>query len=185
MNLIIGLGNPGEKYVRNRHNAGFLFADFLNGKSSNRKEWKFDKYTLSEVSDVEINSNDFLLESIIAKPRTFMNKSGQAANELIKKYEIPVENLIVIHDDLDMELGNFKIQKGTGPKVHNGLTSIESSLRRNDFLRIRIGVDNRHGDFRMPGEAYVLQNFPEDEKKILEETFPKILERLILSLKHN
>ncbi len=183
MNLIVGLGNPGEKYSQTRHNVGFMFADYLNNQSSNNIQWKFDKYTLSEVSEIEMNKNDFLLESIIAKPRTFMNKSGQAVNELIKKYEIPVENLIVIHDDLDMELGNFKIQKSTGPKVHNGLSSIEASLRRNDFLRIRIGIDNRKGDFRMPGEAYVLQNFTIDEKKIINDLFPQILERLILTLK--
>lgn len=183
MNLIVGLGNPGEKYLHNRHNAGFMFVDYLNSQSSDIKEWKFDKYTLSEVAEIDIDFNGFRLESIIAKPRTFMNKSGRAVNELIKKYEIPVENLIVVHDDLDMELGNFKIQKSTGPKVHNGLTSIEASLRRNDFLRIRIGIDNRNGDFKMPGEAYVLQNFTIDERKIMNDLFPKILERLILTLK--
>lgn len=184
MNLIVGLGNPGEKYSHNRHNAGFLFTDYLNNQSAEVKPWKFDKYVDSEISILDLQATDYQLQATIAKPRTFMNRSGRAVNELLKKNEISVENLIVIHDDLDMELGNFKIQKGTGPKVHNGLSSIESTLRRNDFWRIRIGVDNRQGQ-PIPGETYVLQNFTQDERKIIHELFPKILERLILTLKNS
>ena len=86
--------------------------------------------------------------------------------------------LFVAHDDLDIPLGKFKIQKGTGPKLHNGLESIENHLKNSDFYRIRIGVENRDPERRIPGEAYVLQNFTSNENAILNTTFPTIVSRL-------
>lgn len=184
MNLIVGLGNPGDTYSHNRHNAGFMFVEFLANKLEVVKPWKSDKYLDADMATIHFPiTTNHTITTILAKPRTFMNKSGRAVNELLKKNEIPVENLIVVHDDLDIELGNFKIQTGTGPKVHNGLSSIESTLRRNDFMRVRIGVDNRSPEFRIPGETYVLQNFTTEEKPILEEIFPRILAQLIFNLK--
>lgn len=173
MKLLVGLGNPGEKYAQNRHNAGFMFADFVAGL--HKGSFTYDKYLLSEVSkDIP--------DIAIAKPQTFMNKSGAAASKLVERYlgdrsAIP-SSLIVAHDDLDIPLGKFRIVRGYGPKLHNGIESIEQNLHFNDFLRIRIGVDSRKPGMRIPGLDYVLQNFNGEEKQLLQSQFPAILKLL-------
>ncbi|MFH0773797.1 MAG: aminoacyl-tRNA hydrolase [bacterium] len=186
MKLIVGLGNPGEKYEKNRHNVGFMFVDyFLNDliqqKTYTSEEFKKDKYLLSEIATVhgiQNTSHDFIL----AKPQTYMNKSGDAVRKLLERYpssnqSLTTSHLIVVHDDLDIPLGKFKIQL-QGPKLHNGLASIQDKLRTMDFLRIRIGVDNRVPENRMNGEEYVLQNFAGEERSQLPELFKKIKVRL-------
>lgn len=167
MKLIVGLGNPGEKYKGNRHNVGFMFIDHL----AKDALFKHDKYLLSEVCDTD-------KEMIFAKPQTYMNKSGDAVAACIKRYSIDdVKNcLVIVHDDLDIPFGKFKIQM-QGPKQHNGLTDIQNKLRTMDFLRIRIGVDNRPVENRINGEEYVLQDFSKEEKKLIPELFKKIEDR--------
>jgi PTH1 family peptidyl-tRNA hydrolase len=176
MKLIIGLGNPGKKYINNRHNVGHLFVDFIAPLlhcSIVKKEKLF--ITMKQSNNETI---------ILAKPTTFMNNSGAAALKLLFVYKIKIENLIVVHDDLDIPLGKFHIQFGVGPQLHNGLESIEQNLKTKDFWRIRIGVDNRLPDKKIPGETYTLQNFLPDEKKLLEtEIFPKIFSQLKLNFK--
>lgn len=183
MKLIVGLGNPGEKYRQNRHNAGFMFVDYLlqnsplrqgfplrppdyEGQVAGQAKFKYDKYLLSEVA--------LLPEFILAKPQTYMNKSGDAVKKLLEKYL--TSRLIVIHDDLDIPFGKFKIQI-QGPKQHNGITDIQNKLRTMDFLRVRIGVDSRPPENRMSGEEYVLQNFTLEEQSQLPELFKKIEKR--------
>ena len=183
MFIITGLGNPGEKYQDNRHNAGFMFIDYLYNNSEVVKPWKYDKYSQSEISQVTFPmTDDRRLTTDLVKPQTYMNKSGDAVKKIISNQKSEISNLFVIHDDLDLVLSNFKIQKGVGPKVHNGISSIEDVLGSKDFWRVRIGVDNRE-DKKISGETYVLQNFTSEEKTTLETTFPKILERLISCLK--
>ena len=183
MFVIVGLGNPEKQYQNNRHNAGFMFVDYLYKNSDVVKPWKYDKYSQTEISQVTFPmSDDRLLTTNLAKPQTYMNRSGDAVKKLTLNFQLLTSNLFIVHDDLDLKLANFKIQKGVGPKVHNGLSSIEQTLSSSDFWRIRVGVDNR-GDKKISGETYVLQNFTSEEKTILEETFPKILERLISCLK--
>lgn len=167
MKLIVGLGNPGEKYKGNRHNVGFMFAEYL----AQENVFKHDKYLLSNVCEID-------KEMIIVEPQTYMNKSGDAVAACIKRYgiESTQESLVVIHDDLDIPFGKFKIQM-QGPKQHNGLTDIQNKLRTMDFLRIRIGVDNRPVENRMNGEEYVLQNFLDEERLQLPELFKKIEDR--------
>ena len=150
MKLIVGLGNPGEKLGRTRHNIGFMFLDYL---------------ARSRDSDNNIR---------LLKPQHFMNNSGTDVSHELHYYKIPVSSLIVIHDDLDIRLGEYKIQKGKGPKVHNGISDIEAKLKSKDFWRVRIGVDNRPAKNRIPGEAYVLEDFPEDELSTVESLFPTI-----------
>jgi len=115
---------------------------------------------------------------ILAKPQTFMNLSGPAVKKTIENCKLKIENLIVVHDDLDIPLGKFKIQKGTGPQLHNGIESIEKALRTKDFWRVRIGVDNRQKTGYMDGENYVLQNFQKDEESVINKLFPEIYQRL-------
>lgn len=91
-----------------------------------------------------------------------MNESGKAVKSLMKFFKISPEDIIVIHDDLDLGLGNYKLQKGKGPKVHNGILSIENSLGTKDFWRLRLGIENRQNK-KIPGERYVLERMPEEE----------------------
>ena len=175
MKLIIGLGNIGEKYAKNRHNAGFMFVDYLSWEWNSRMEtkWHLDKYMDAEIFLLKKDAKEY----VFAKPQSYMNKSGEAVRQLMKKYAVSPSDLIVAHDDLDVPLGKSKIQTGTGPKVHNGILSIESSIKTSDFMRVRIGVDNRNGDRSMPGEAYVLQNFKPEEQDILDKVFVSLASR--------
>ncbi len=174
----MGLGNPGEKYAQNRHNVGFMFAEWLLDKmSTSPTTFAFDKYSDADIAKIQQDSSSNL-PAILAKPRTYMNRSGFTANKLIATYSIQPTSLFVAHDDLDIKLGEFKIQQGKGPKIHNGLSSIESSLHFKDFWRIRIGIDNRDPAHRIPGEPYVLQNFSPQEMKTVTEIFPIIFQKL-------
>ena len=182
--LLVGLGNPDNQYQKNRHNAGFQFLDWLAKSRTNdelrKTNFQYDKYTRSEIMTVFLTANSYKLKAILAKPQTFMNQSGSAVKSCVARYTLHVtHDLIVVHDDLDMRLGSFKIQKGVGPKIHNGIDSIEKSLKTKDFWRIRIGIDNRDSDHRIPGEPYVLSDFTEEEMVILNQIFPTIQKRLI------
>jgi len=171
MKLIIGLGNPEEKYSRNRHNVGFHFDDYVYKTLGNFSEWKYDPYLQSQIAK-STGGND---QYILVKPQTFMNLSGIAVQAVVKRFGINSStDLYIAHDDLDIPLGKFKIQK-EGPKLHNGISSIEETLKTKDFWRIRIGIENRQG-IKIPGEAYVLDNFTEAELKIIEEVNKKIQE---------
>jgi len=149
MKLIIGLGNPGEDYKNTRHNAGFLVADELQKR-------KLPAGVVVKRSDV------------------FMNDSGSFVRKTADKYKLDPSDLYVIHDDLDIPLGSYKIQFGVGPKVHNGVSSVENELRTKDFWRIRVGVENRDPENKVSGHDYVLQDFSEEEEKIFDGVIEKI-----------
>ena len=172
MKLIVGLGNPGEKYKDNRHNVGFQFIDYL---VQILNKYKNISLKIQKMLHVTCYMFDDL---ILAKPQTFMNKSGISVAKLFQNYKLRSENLFVVHDDLDIPLGKFKIQKGTGPMLHNGLASIENSIGTKDFWRIRIGVENRTKENWVDGETYVLNDFLENEEKSLLQSFPDISKRL-------
>lgn len=171
MKIVVGLGNPGERYANNRHNVGFMAVDKMadgewqmaNGQKPMRE---------SKFGAMIQKSGDLML----VKPQRFMNNSGEVVREIVNFYKISTADLWVIHDDLDLPLGQFKIQAGIGPKVHNGVNSIEEALGKNDFWRVRIGIDNRPaGAARTPGEDYVLADFTEEERQVID--------RVIASLK--
>ncbi|MFA5137109.1 MAG: aminoacyl-tRNA hydrolase [Patescibacteria group bacterium] len=205
MKLIVGLGNPGKKYENNRHNAGFMFLDYLVDSPQflvgNQKQFVFDKYLQSEVcilsstndqqpatSDQHAGRQNQRLTTnnviVLARPTTYMNKSGEAVKKLVKKYlsecQLLIANhLIVVHDDLDIPLGKFRIVRGYGPKQHNGIESVENHLHSKDFLRIRIGVDARQTQaYKTPGIEYVLQDFTESELPTVTNTFTKVISSL-------
>ena len=147
MKLIVGLGNPGQKYKYNRHNVGFMVVDEL-ARHEPGKPW------------------------ILFKPQKFMNRSGVEVKNLRVRN---LQDLFVVHDDLDIELGKFKISFGKGPKVHNGLRSIYEQLGTKDFWHVRIGIDNRlKTGFKGTGEEYVLENFRPEEKKIINKICQEI-----------
>lgn len=149
MKLLIGLGNPGERYKLNRHNAGKMLAQKARG---------------AEIKDLKVWESE-----------SFMNDSGKFVAKKFNLYKVSPDELYIAHDDLDLPLGQYKIQKGVGPKVHYGINSIEEVLGTKDFWRIRIGVDARDPQNRMPGEEYVLQNFTDEERVILNKVFDAIL----------
>ncbi|MCX7928721.1 MAG: aminoacyl-tRNA hydrolase [Patescibacteria group bacterium] len=175
MNLVVGLGNPGNKYRETRHNVGFMVLDklvnFLDSSSSKRKN------SARLKSAVKIINN-----TILAWPNTFMNNVGEAVAALVNYYRISAGDLYVVHDDLDIRLGEYKIQFGIGPKVHGGILSIEHELGTKDFNRIRVGIDNRKLGDRMPGEQYVLEKFSSAELEVLDRTIDKVVKDLAVCL---
>ena len=153
MKIVVGLGNPGKKYQNNRHNVGHLFIDYL----------------INQLKDSRIN------ELKIIKTDCFMNESGVFIKKTLHVTRYTLHDLIIVHDDLDIPFGKFHIQLGVGPKLHNGLESIEQHLKTNDFWRIRIGVDARTPQRSVDGETYVLKNFLTEEKiKLEKDIFPKL-----------
>ena len=179
MFILLGLGNPGEKYAKNRHNAGFMFVEWLQRQYVGGSDWKYNKYADADILKITSDSDIAAHIRLLAKPRTFMNRSGFTANKILSSEAQPLTSFVVAHDDLDIKLGEYKIQRGKGPKVHNGLSSIESSLRFKDFLRIRIGIDNRDPAHRTPGEPYVLQDFSTEEMNVITDLFPIIFQKLL------
>lgn len=166
MKLIVGLGNIGEKYTNTRHNVGFMFLDFLVrrlGDNSNFEEKQSLKGLILKTPS-----------TIYLKPTTLMNGSGRSVALVSNYFGVETHDIIVIHDDLDIKLGSYKIQEGVGPALHNGISSIEEEIETENFTRVRIGVDNRDPLNRIPGEAYVLSNFSDTEIALIEETFPLI-----------
>ncbi len=177
MYFFIGLGNPEKKYQNNRHNVGQMFLDYLVKKLD---DWMIEKLKEEKHYHLTVIQSPTSQLLALVKPKTYMNQSGLVVKNLLYQFKtLKSSDLFVIHDDLDIPLGKFKIQKGEGPKLHNGLESIEKNLGTKDFWRIRIGVDNRPPENRLPGETYVLKNFLLQEKQLLEnEIFPEIFKQL-------
>lgn len=174
MKLIVGLGNPGEKYRNNRHNVGFMVIDALAAKA-----------TSNEFSEVEKLSSVLVVVGktfMLAKPQTMMNNSGEAVKKILEHYNMKHTDLWAIHDDLDIVLGAYKTQRGKGPKLHRGVSSIEEELGKDDFWRVRVGVENRNQNDKVPGDEYVLQDFSQEELMILTPLVDRIVKELKLRI---
>lgn len=148
--LVVGLGNPGAQYVNTRHNVGFMAVDALAGENAS---WKSEKNALT--ARVDINGN----RVIFVKPQTFMNNSGVAVAALMTFYKIPLENIVVIHDDMDIPVGDCREKIGGGSAGHNGIRSIDAHIGR-EYRRIRIGIGHpRDFDLPMDPADWVLGKF--------------------------
>ena len=158
MFLLAGLGNPDQKYQKNRHNVGFLFLDFFDKKIVYKKKFK------SLFVEQDINNH----KSFLLKPLTFMNLSGEALAEIKKFYKLNNSNIFIVHDDLDLEIGKIKVKNGGSNGGHNGLESISSRIG-NDYNRIRVGID--HPGSKDLVEKYVLTDFKKKELKIINGSF--------------
>ena len=165
MILIVGLGNPGNEYKNTRQNVGFMAIDFMAGKDAN---WKKEKNAMT--TRVEINGANVML----VKPQTFMNNSGEAVGPLMAFYKIPLENLIVIHDDMDLKLGDIREKVGGGSAGHNGIKSIDNAVG-NEYKRIRIGIGHPR-DFDSPIDPadWVLGNFDAEQLKHIKSVIESI-----------
>lgn len=208
--IIIGLGNPGEKYKQTRHNTGKRFVEaFAN------TEYRIPNTEWRQTQHIELLEHN---QWILAKSKTYMNESGKAVIALLPRYHIlniqnsefppadawsvsdwragRIQNLFIAHDDLDIPLGKFKIQFGKGPRLHNGVLSVEQALGTKEFWRVRIGIASKqflklktqisklkaitqNPKSNNIGEKYVLKRFTAEEKKILEAVFPEIREKLL------
>lgn len=144
--LIAGLGNPGSKYEGTRHNVGFWFVDHL--ARSKGCPLHHDNKFHGELGKTSIDGHDIWL----IKPMTFMNRSGQAVSALANYYKIPVENILVIHDELDLPAGTLRLKKGGGHGGHNGLRDMIAHFSSNEFMRLRIGIGH-------PGASNEVSNY--------------------------
>ena len=158
--LLIGLGNPGREYRDNRHNVGFMLIDRLIVRL-NARGMKVQSKAIVTTATYEER------KLILAKPQTYMNLSGQSAQGLLHFYKVPVENMLVAHDDLDLPFGTIRIRPGGGPGGQKGMASTIEQLGTKDFPRLRIGIGRPPG--RMDPAAYVLQDFSREELKFLSE----------------
>ncbi len=158
--LLIGLGNPGREYQTNRHNFGFMLIDRLAVRINARG--------LKVQSKAIVTSGIYQdRKLILAKPQTYMNLSGQSIQGLANFYKLPLENLLVAHDDLDIPFGTIRMRPGGGPGGQKGVASTIERLGTKDFARLRLGIGRPPG--RMDPSAYVLQDFSRDETKMLSE----------------
>jgi PTH1 family peptidyl-tRNA hydrolase len=173
MKLIIGLGNPTKQYENTRHNAGFIVLDEM------QKALSFPEFQLHKKFEAETTETTFEGEKIIlAKPQTFMNNSGKSVLAISTFYKIPLTELIIIHDDLDIALGSFKFATDSSAGGHNGVQSIFTTLGTQKINRIRIGIEGseKKKERIIPGDVFVLQPFSENElasiKTITQEILP-------------
>ena len=158
--LLIGLGNPGREYQNNRHNFGFMLID--------RIAVRLNARGLKVQSKAIVTSGIYQERKIIlAKPQTYMNLSGQSIQGLANFYKLPLENLLVAHDDLDIPFGTIRMRPGGGPGGQKGVASTITQLGTRDFARLRLGIGRPPG--RMDPSAYVLQDFSRDEMKVISE----------------
>ena len=181
MNLIVGLGNPGRGYANNRHNVGFVCLNHFAQKQGiqfDKKQCKA-RVGLGEVTGSKV---------VIARPQTYMNKSGQSVSLLVKKFNISPDNLLVIHDDLDLPSGKIRIRQGGSSGGHKGVGSIITELGSQDFVRIRVGIGRpvKNEDSTEFSEDeiinYVLSDFTPDEKQAITQVIPRVSEAILCLL---
>lgn len=165
--LIIGLGNPGAQYARSLHNAGFMFADYL--ATTYHLAFSSHKKTNAEIAEGPALT--------LVKPQTFMNESGTSVAAYLSFFKLPLNMLMVAHDDTDIPLGEFKIQRNRGAAGHNGVQSIIDHVGTNDFWRIRIGV--RAETETRPALDFVLASATTNTLATLHNTFKRIHEQLL------
>lgn len=188
MILIVGLGNPGKKYEKTRHNMGFLTTDNLQLTIDKFSDWKNIKKLQTEISKGEINGQKVLL----AKPQTFMNLSGKAVKSLIKIYCVNnamaelTQCLWIIHDDIDLPLGTIRIVKNRGAAGHKGVESIIKELGTKNFVRFRVGIKPLSKTIKpfnhLTIETFVLQKFNKEEEKIVKEVIEKTVQAIKMTL---
>ena len=168
--LVAGLGNPGEKYEQTRHNAGFWFVDEV-ARRFNALFKSESKYK-SEVARCTIAGNDCRLQ----KPMDFMNRSGLPVASLAAFYQIPRNSILIVHDDLDLSPGTIKLKRGGGHGGHNGLRDLIPHLGGNDFLRLRIGIG--HPGHRDDVVGYVLKHASRDEQTAIDQAIEEAVKLL-------
>lgn len=181
MKIIVGLGNPGSIYSKNRHNIGFICLNYF----ARRHAIRWDKKQARARTGSGRIEGDIVL---LAKPQTCMNLSGQSVSHLVNKFNIGFDNLIIIHDDLDLSLARIKIRQGGGSGGHKGIDSIINELGSRDFIRIRLGIGRPLSDEGniLTSDAdivdFVLSDFTTDEKQVIKPAIASVSEAIICLL---
>ena len=179
MKLIVGLGNPGRAYADNRHNLGFMCLNHFAGTQGIRFDKKQGQARIGfgEVAGSEL---------VLARPQTYMNLSGQSVSRLVKKFNIDLSDLLVIHDDLDLPLGKIRIRQGGSSGGHKGINSIISELESQDFPRLKVGTGHPAVSSAEISEtdiiAYVLSDFTPEEKEVVTQFVPRVSEAILCLL---
>ena len=171
--LVAGLGNPGQAYRHNRHNVGFMAADRL----AKRLGVVFSRMESKALLAKGEHQGKRIL---IAKPRTYMNLSGQAVGALMRFYRVPFENLLVVYDDVDLPLGTIRMRPGGGSSGHKGMDSIIERLGEENFPRLRLGIGRPPG--RMEAADYVLQDFSTSDYEFLDQILDQAVEAILVFL---
>ena len=159
MKLVVGLGNPGKQYENTRHNIGFMLLD----KYSQIHNISIDKEKFGGLYAIETLYGEKVL---FLKPQEYINLSGNVLKRFVDYYDIAIEDILIINDDLDLEIGTFKLKPGGSSAGHNGLKNIELNLGTNEYKRFKVGISN---DKRMDTKDYVLGKFSDDEMKIVNK----------------
>jgi PTH1 family peptidyl-tRNA hydrolase len=165
--LIIGLGNPGREYRETRHNVGFMLLDQLTIKLNTR-------FTRLQSNALVARTNYMERKIILAKPQTFMNLSGQSVQGLIHFYKLPLDNLLIAHDDLDLPVGTIRIRPDGRSAGQKGMMSTIERLGTDEFPRLRLGIGRPPGKMQAPD--YVLQDFSEVDRAVISETLNRAVE---------
>ena len=181
MKLIVGLGNPGRSYANNRHNVGFICLNHF----AKTQGIRFDrKQCQARIGSGEVTGS----QVVLAKPQTYMNLGGQSVNRLVRKFNINLNDLLIIHDDLDLPLGKIRIRWGGSSGGHKGIESIISYLGSPDFPRLRVGIGRpttTEGSATI-SEAdiitYVLSDFTPEEKQVITQLIPRVSEAILCLL---
>lgn len=187
MKLIVGLGNPGAKYSKVRHNLGFMVVDEL-VKKMEGGEWKMEEKFKSEILLRQLadqNDNEVVM---VAKPQTYMNNSGLAVKLLTTYYQLPPTDVIIVHDELDLPLGKIKVRLGGAAAGHHGVESIIKALDNDQFIRVRLGIGNlrtqsaEHGSAHIDTNHFVLEPFMASEKSKVKHMLKQAVKALDLLL---
>jgi peptidyl-tRNA hydrolase, PTH1 family len=168
MIALIGLGNPGEKYKNTRHNIGFISLDAI--AKDERTSFVENKYFKAEIAKTNIDGQEVLL----VKPLTFMNLSGESVQGLVSYFHIPIDNVWLIYDDIDLDIGKIRTRNNGSSGGHKGVDSVIKSLGNQNIKRFRVGINNPETKNLMPTESFVLAKFSPDETIIINETVGKL-----------
>ncbi len=177
MKLIVGLGNPGFLYARNRHNVGFMCVSHL----AKTQKIAFDRKQGQARTGIGNIAGHLV---VLARPQTYMNASGESVSALMKKLNVAPADLIVIHDDLDLPAGKIRLRRGGSSGGHKGIDSIIARIGTRDFYRVRVGIGRPENDEKAVDKEsavidYVLRDFTSEEKKIIDTVIPKVSDAIV------
>ena len=165
--LIVGLGNPGREYARTRHNVGAEAVELLASRRNTNLKLSRSKAIVAELGSV-----------VLAVPTVYMNESGEAVGSLARKYAVTPDQIVIVHDELDLEPGVLRVKVGGGLAGHNGLRSINQHIKSQDFVRVRIGIGKPRN--KEQGADHVLKRVPLQERQILDEAVARAADALEL-----
>ncbi len=177
MKLIVGLGNPGRGYANSLHNVGFMCVNYFARKNKIRFDREQGKARIGrgEVAGVKV---------VVARPHTYMNRSGESVIRLVKKYKVKLDDLLVVYDDMDLPLGKIRIRTGGSSGGHKGAESIIAELGSQDFSRLRVGIGRPIATEGLPEDTnadivtYLLSELPPEEKKAINHVLPRVGEAI-------